>query len=92
MSIQKSRYSITAKSDYVIAELNKLDGLWFITQLAGAVDFDVEFGVKTHDELSRLLDAINKIDGVLHTETSFRLKLIKNRYEWETPKAAVTSS
>lgn len=81
----------TTKTDHVTAELNKLDGLWFIAHLTGAVDFDVEFGVKTHDELRRLLDAINKIDGVLHTATSFRLKLIKNQYEWETPRAPVTS-
>ena len=30
------------------------------------------------------------IDGVITVEPSFRLQLVKNRYDWETPKAGAT--
>jgi Lrp/AsnC family transcriptional regulator for asnA, asnC and gidA len=73
------------KSDNIIKGLNKLNGVWYIAHLTGAIDFDVEFNLKTHGELRDLLAAINKIDGVIKTETSFRLQLIKNRYDLETP-------
>ena len=72
------------KSDNIIKGLNKLKGVWYIAHLTGAIDFDVEFNLKTHGELRDLLAAINKIDGVIKTETSFRLQLIKNRYDLET--------
>lgn len=65
--------------------MNKLEGVWYIAHLTGAIDFDVEFNLKTHRELRDLLAAINKIDGVIKTETSFRLQLIRNRYDLETP-------
>ena len=73
------------KSDNIIKGLKKLSGVWYIAHLTGAIDFDVEFNLSTHGELRDLLAAINKIDGVINTETSFRLQLIKNRYDLETP-------
>lgn len=76
------------KVDQVAAELAKLDGLWYIALLAGASDFDLEFSVKTQEELHALLSQINKIEGVREVETSFRLQLIKNRYDWELPDVA----
>ena len=78
------------KSDNIIKGLNKLDGVWYIAHLTGAADFDIEFNLKTHHELRDLLAAINKIDGVIKTETSFRLQLIKNRYDLETPKSVLS--
>ncbi len=80
------------KNDEIINGLNKLEGIWYIAHLTGAIDFDVEFNLNTHHELRDLLAAINKIDGVIKTATSFRLQLIKNRYDWETPKIAAAPS
>ena len=51
--------------------MNKVDGVWYIAHLTGAADFHVEFNLKTHHELRELLAAIDKIDGVIKTETSF---------------------
>jgi Lrp/AsnC family transcriptional regulator for asnA, asnC and gidA len=75
------------KTEGIIRGLNRLDGIWYIAHLTGALDFDVEFSVRTHLELRDLLSEINKIEGVIRTETSFRLQLIKNRYDWETPRS-----
>lgn len=75
------------KTEQVIRELEVIDGLWYIALLTGAVDFDVEFSVKSQGALRRLLADINNIDGVINVEPSFRLQLVKNRYDWETPKA-----
>ena len=74
------------KSEQVKNELNSLESLWYIAYLTGASDFDIEFSTKSQGELRTLIEKINKIDGVLETSTSIRLQLVKNRYNWETPK------
>ena len=77
----------TRKTEQVIRELEAIDDLWYIALLTGAADFDVEFSVKSQGDLKDLLADINNIDGVINVEPSFRLQLVKNRYDWETPKA-----
>jgi Lrp/AsnC family transcriptional regulator for asnA, asnC and gidA len=77
----------TKKTEQVMQELEVIDDLWYIAQLTGAADFDVEFSVKSQGDLKDLLANINNIDGVILAEPSFRLQLVKNRYDWETPKA-----
>ena len=71
------------KIDTVKKELQKIDRIWYIAHLTGAFDFDVEFSAKSQDELRTLIEQINKIDGVLKTEVSIRLKLLRNRNDWE---------
>ena len=80
----------TKKTEHVTQKLEVLNELWYIAQLTGAADFDVEFSVKSQGDLRDLLAYINNIDGVLSAEPSFRLQLVKNRYDWETPKAGAT--
>ena len=75
------------KTETIIRGLNKINGIWYIAHITGAADFDIEFSLKNHTELRDLLAAINKIEGVIKTETSFRLELIKNRLDWDTPKS-----
>ena len=77
----------TKKTEQVIRELEVIDALWYIALLTGAADFDVEFSVKSQGDLKSLLADINNIEGVITAEPSFRLQLVKNRYDWETPKA-----
>jgi DNA-binding Lrp family transcriptional regulator len=80
----------TKKTEHVTQKLEVLNELWYIAQLTGAADFDVEFSVKSQGDLKDLLAYINNIDGVISSEPSFRLQLVKNRYDWETPKAGAT--
>jgi len=82
----------TKKTEQVIRELEVIDAVWYIALLTGAADFDVEFSVKSQGDLKGLLADINNIDGVITVEPSFRLQLVKNRYDWETPKAGEMST
>ncbi len=77
----------TKKTEQIIRELEVIDGLWYIALLTGAADFDVEFSVKSQGDLRNLLADINNIDGVINVQPPFRFQLVKNRYDWETPKA-----
>jgi len=67
----------TRKSQQIIADLRNIKGLWYIAHLTGAADFDLEFSVRSQYELRTLLERINEIDGILTTEVSIRLELIK---------------
>ncbi len=71
------------KTDVVIISLNTYEGIWYSAQLTGAYDFDIEFRVKSNEELRTLIQKINFTDGILETNVSFRLKLIRNRNDWE---------
>jgi len=73
------------KMDKIIRELKKFKPLWFIVQTTGGTGIDTEFVVKSLDELNDLIfEKINKIDGILKTETSLFLKYIKRQYDWGT--------
>jgi hypothetical protein len=51
----------------------------------GGTGIDTEFVVKSLDELNELIfENINKIDGIIKTETSLFLKYIKRQYDWGT--------
>ncbi|MBT4024659.1 MAG: AsnC family transcriptional regulator [Desulfobacula sp.] len=71
------------KIDNVKNELNKIDRIWYIALLTGAFDFDIEFSAKSQEELRMLIDRINKIEGVIKTDVSIRLQLLRNRNDWE---------
>lgn len=73
------------KMNKIIQELKKLKPLWFIVQTTGGTGIDTEFVVKSLEELNELIfDNINKIDGIMRTETSLFLKYIKRQYDWGT--------
>ncbi len=73
------------KMDSIIIELKKLKPLWFIVQTTGGTGIDTEFVARSLDELNSLIfEKINKIDGVIRTETSLMLKYIKRQYDWGT--------
>ncbi|MCF8068711.1 MAG: Lrp/AsnC family transcriptional regulator [Desulfobacterales bacterium] len=69
------------KSDQAIKELKELDELWYISLVSGTYDLDIEFRLRSIDELHSLLyDRIYPIEGVLSTNSSFTLKYIKDSY------------
>jgi Lrp/AsnC family transcriptional regulator for asnA, asnC and gidA len=63
--------------------LAAMEPLWYIAQVTGAADFDVEFHARSQEDLRRLIEKINLIEGVLDTDVAVRLELVKNRYDWE---------
>ena len=73
------------KMDEIIRELKKLKPLWFIVQTTGGTGIDTEFVVKSLNELNNLIfEKINKIDGIVRTETTLFLKYLKRHYDWGT--------
>lgn len=73
------------KVEEVTKELNKLKPIWFIVNTTGDSDIYTEFVTRSIDELDELLfKKINKIDGIIRTETSLILKFIKRRYDLGT--------
>ncbi len=73
------------KMDSIIVKLKTLKPLWFIVQTTGGTGIDTEFVARSLDELNSLIfEKINKIDGVIRTETSLMLKYIKRQYDWGT--------
>jgi Lrp/AsnC family transcriptional regulator for asnA, asnC and gidA len=73
------------KVNRVLNELNKLREVWYIALTTGSTDIDIDFNVKSLDDLRVLLyDKITKIDGVLRTETSVIMDFVKRRYDWGT--------
>jgi Lrp/AsnC family transcriptional regulator for asnA, asnC and gidA len=73
------------KMDQIIKKLQKLKPLWFIVQSTGGTGIETEFVVRDMDELNDLIfENINRIDGVIRTETSLFLKYIKRQYNWGT--------
>ena len=73
------------KTEKIIKDLKKLKPLWFIVQSTGGAGIDTEFVVKSLDELNELVfEKMNKIDGIIRTETTLFLKYIKRQYDWGT--------
>ena len=72
----------TKKTKIIGSSLCKMDQIWYVAQLAGHDDFDVEFSVASQNDLLLLLDKINRIDGVISTRPSIRLNLIKHLGEF----------
>jgi Lrp/AsnC family transcriptional regulator for asnA, asnC and gidA len=73
------------KVDNVIEELRRLKEVWYIVLTTGTSDINVEFNLKSWDELSVLLfQKIAKIDGIIRTDTSLIMQFIKRQYDWGT--------
>ena len=73
------------KAENVIKELKELKELWYIVVTTGSSDINVEFNLRSLDELHiLLLEKINKIDGIIRTDTSLIMRFIKRQYDWGT--------
>ena len=73
------------KSDQVLDDLNKIDSLIWVALTTGGTDIDVDFIARSLKEFKDLIfKKISKIDGVLSTETSLMVDLVKDTYDWGT--------
>jgi len=73
------------KADHVLKELIKIDSLIWVALTTGGTDIDVDFITRSLKEFQELIfKKISKIDGVLSTETSLMMDLVKDTYDWGT--------
>jgi len=73
------------KADSVLAELKQIDALIWVALTTGGSDIDVEFVARSLKEFHVLIfEKICRIDGVVSTETSLMVDLVKDTYDWGT--------
>ena len=73
------------KADDVLEKLKKLDALIWVALTTGGTDIDVDFVVRSLKEFHELVfKKISKIDGVLSTEASLMVDLVKDEHDWGT--------
>ena len=73
------------KADHVLKELIKIDSLIWVALTTGGADIDADFITRSLKEFQELIfKKISKIDGVLSTETSLMVDLVKDTYDWGT--------
>jgi Lrp/AsnC family transcriptional regulator for asnA, asnC and gidA len=73
------------KTDHVLEQLKKIDSLIWVALTTGGSDVDVDFVARSMKEFQELVfKKISSIDGVLSTETSLMVDLVKDSYDWGT--------
>ena len=73
------------KTAQVIDKLQKIDELVWIALTTGGTDIDVDFAVRSIKELQEMIfNKISNIDGILSTETSLMVDLIKEKNDYGT--------
>ena len=73
------------KVNTILYELTKLPDVWYIALTTGGSDIDIDFNVQSLDDLRGLVyDKVNKIDGIIRTETSVIMDFVKRKYDWGT--------
>lgn len=73
------------KAESILKELAAIDELIWVALTTGGMDVDVDFAVRSLKEFQELIfNKISKIDGVLSTETSLMVDLIKEKTDLGT--------
>ena len=73
------------KTDQVLENLKKINSLIWVALTTGGTDIDVDFIARSLKEFQDLIfKKISQIDGVLSTETSLMVDLVKDTYDWGT--------
>ena len=73
------------KADQVLEQLKQIDSLVWVALTTGGTDVDADFVTRSLKEFQGLIfERISRIDGVLSTETSLMVKLVKDASDWGT--------
>lgn len=73
------------KKDHVVAELRKLNEAIHVNLMTGSMDVDVDFIVKSMEELNDFVyNKISVIDGIITSETALVMTKVKEDYTWGT--------
>jgi Lrp/AsnC family transcriptional regulator for asnA, asnC and gidA len=73
------------KTERVLENLKKNDSLIYVALTTGGTDVDADFIVRSLKEFHILIfKQISKIDGVLSTEASLLVDIVKDKHDWGT--------
>jgi len=72
--------------DHVISQLEKIDRVSYIAQMTSDPSIEIETYIETINELHELLSQIEVIDGVMRVETAFIRRIVRERFDFGTPK------
>jgi len=72
--------------DNVIHQLEKIERVSYIAQMTSIPNIEVETYIETINELHDLLSQIEVIDGVMRVETAFIRRIVRERFDFGTPK------
>lgn len=72
--------------DYVISQLEKIERVSYIAQMTSAPNIEIETYIETINELHKLLSQVEIIDGVIQVKTAFIRRIIRERFDFGTPK------
>ncbi|MBW2635826.1 MAG: winged helix-turn-helix transcriptional regulator [Deltaproteobacteria bacterium] len=72
--------------DHVISQLEKIDRVSYIAQMTSDPSIEIETYIETINELHELLSKIEVIDGVMRVETTFIRRIVRERFDFGTPK------
>ena len=69
----------------IIHQLRQIKEIWYIALATGSENIDTEFNTRSLEDLRILIyERLNKIDGILKTETSILMGYEKREYTWGT--------
>jgi Lrp/AsnC family transcriptional regulator for asnA, asnC and gidA len=72
--------------DHVISQLEKIDRVAYIAQMTSFPNVEIETYIETINELHDLLCQIEIIDGVIRVDTAFIRRIVRERFDFGTPK------
>jgi Lrp/AsnC family transcriptional regulator for asnA, asnC and gidA len=72
--------------DHVISQLEKIDRVSYIAQMTNLPNVEIETYIETVNELHELLSQIEIIDGVIRVDTAFIRRIVRERFDFGTPK------
>ena len=78
--------------DYVISQVEKIDRVSYIAQMTSDPNIEIETYIETINELHELLSQIEVIDGVMRVETAFIRRIVRERFDFGTPKYLTESN
>jgi Lrp/AsnC family transcriptional regulator for asnA, asnC and gidA len=73
------------KADHILEKLCEIDAFIWVALYTGGMDIDADFVVSSMAEFDDMIfEKISKIDGIISTETSLMVKLVKDKHDWGT--------
>ena len=66
--------------------MEKIERVAYIAQMTSVPNVEIETYIETINELHDLLSQIEVIDGVIRVDTAFIRRIVRERFDFGTPK------